>query len=178
MRKVVIFVLLLSGLCAYGQNLSCRFVQTVSSNMVQGSLVSEGMMWFCPPDKVRWEYTSPVSNAFVMNGDEAFLVSEGDVRKLETGNGGVFKGIADIMMAGVSGSGEDRFEVERDGDRMTLVPKRRDMKKLFARVVLVFRDDGLPLSVLIEGQNGDTTHIAFSGHDTAPIPEEVFNTVR
>lgn len=174
MRKFAIFVLMLSGICAYGQNLSCSFVQTVRSSMIQGSMVSEGRMWFCPPDKVRWEYVSPVSNAFVMNGNEAFIVADGNARKVDMGSGGMFKGIADIMLAGVSGAGEDRFDVQKDGQRMTLVPKRRDMKRLFAKVELEMRDDGLPLSVLITSQNGDSTHILFSDHDTSSISDDLF----
>ena len=174
MRKFLIFVLMLSGIFAYGQNLSCSFVQTVRSSMIQGSMVSEGRMWFCPPDKVRWEYVSPVSNALVMNGNEAFIVADGNARKVDMGSGGMFKGIADIMLAGVSGSGEDRFDVQKDGQRMTLVPKRRDMKRLFAKVELEMRDDGLPLSVLITSQNGDSTHILFSNHDTSSISDELF----
>lgn len=158
--------------------LSCSFVQTRQSAMLQDKAVSEGRMYFSAPDKVRWEYVSPFRHVFVMAGDKAFVFSDGKRQELDMGRAGMFKGIASIMLAGVSGESSDSFRIVRDGSRMTLTPLRRDMKKMFAKVELVLSDDGLPVTVSITESNGDSTLIEFSGHSAEQIDGQLFIDVK
>ena len=51
------------------QTMQCRFVQEKTSTMLAEPSVSEGLMYFVAPDKMRWEYTSPYAFALVVNGE-------------------------------------------------------------------------------------------------------------
>ncbi len=49
----------LSQAAASMQTIQCRFVQEKTSSMLAEPSVSEGVLFFSAPDKMRWEYTTP-----------------------------------------------------------------------------------------------------------------------
>lgn len=52
------------------QSLKCRFVQRKTLAMLNDTLESHGILLFQSPDRLRWEYTSPVKAGFVVAGKE------------------------------------------------------------------------------------------------------------
>ena len=50
------------------KTMQCDFVQTKYLRMLNDKMVSTGKMYYQQSDKLRWEYTSPYTYAFVLNG--------------------------------------------------------------------------------------------------------------
>ena len=48
------------------------FVQTTRIPMFESPVVSQGAFAFARPDRLRWEYTSPIREGFVLNGRTGF----------------------------------------------------------------------------------------------------------
>ena len=56
-------------------SLQCDFVQVKQLSLLQTALTSRGKMYYRGGDRLRWEYTSPYTYTFVLNGDRVMLKS-------------------------------------------------------------------------------------------------------
>ena len=131
--------------------------------------VSEGLLFFSAPDKMRWEYTAPYPFALVVNGERIVKVTDGKTEVLEGNAGRMYQGIVSIVMG--SASGKKLFDTSAfdvviydDGDlwKAQMTPKRRDMKRMFSQMVFRFdkKTNGISRVEFI-GSNGDVTSIRF-----------------
>ncbi len=162
------------------ENMSCSFVQTKESVMLQEKMVSSGRMYFSSPDKVRWEYMEPLSRVFIMNGEEAVFIADGKKQKVDLSKNRMFRGISQVMMLGLSGSplvSDNDFSVEvRETALMwevTMTPKKKDMARFMAEVRLVLRKtDCLVTRVTIVEPGGDLTCIELKDIDLQTTADE------
>ena len=159
----------LSQAAASMQSMQCRFVQEKTSTMLAEPSVSEGLMYFVAPDRLRWEYTTPYPFALVVNGERIVKVTDGKAEVLEGNANRMYQGIASIIMG--SASGKKLFDTSSfdivlyDDDafwKAEMTPKRRDMKRMFSLLVFRFdkRTQGIS-RVEFMGANGDVTSIRF-----------------
>jgi outer membrane lipoprotein carrier protein len=159
----------LSQAAASMQSMQCRFVQEKTSPMLAEPSVSEGVMFFVAPDKMRWEYVKPYAFALVVNGDRIVKVTDGKAEALEGNANRMYQGIVDIIMG--SASGKKMFDATVfdialfDDDaywKAEMTPKRRDMKRMFSQLVFRFDKKTNGISrVEFNGSNGDITSIRF-----------------
>ena len=159
----------LSQTAASMQTMQCRFVQEKTSSMLAEPSVSEGVMFFVAPDKMRWEYVKPYAFALVVNGDRIVKVTDGKAEALEGNANRMYQGIVDIIMG--SASGKKMFDATVfdialfDDDaywKAEMTPKRRDMKRMFSQLVFRFDKKTNGISrVEFNGSNGDITSIRF-----------------
>ena len=159
----------LSQAAASMQSMQCRFVQEKTSTMLAEPSVSEGLMYFIAPDRLRWEYVTPYPFALVVNGERIVKVTDGKAEVLVGNANRMYQGIASIIMG--SASGKKLFDTSAfdivlyDDDvywKAEMTPKRRDMKRMFSQ--LVFRFDKATNSISrVEFKNagGDLTSIRF-----------------
>lgn len=159
----------LSQAAAKMQTMQCGFVQEKTSSMLAEPSVSEGVMWYVAPDKMRWEYISPNPFALVVNGKRIVKVTNGKAEVLEGKSNRMFQGIVNIIMGSASGKklfDTSAFDITLFDDgvfwKAEMTPKRRDMKRMFSK--LVFRFDkatnGISCVEFIEA-SGDVTEIRF-----------------
>lgn len=164
------------------EGMACTFVQTKESSMLRESLVSRGKMYFRAPDKVRWEYVSPASGAFVMDGDQAVFTSDGKARRLDLSKNRMFRLMSGIMMPGLSGSpfvsdGNFTVETEESGDflEVVMVPVKKDMMKFVDRIRLRLRkSDYVAVTVEMSEPGGDSTRIEFDDIDLQIPADDLF----
>ena len=159
----------LSQTAASMQSMQCRFVQEKTSTMLTKPSVSEGVMYFVAPDKMRWEYTSPYPFALIVNGERIVKVTDGKAEVLEGNANRMYQGIVNIIMG--SASGKKLFDTSAfdivlfDDDtfwKAEMTPKRRDMKRMFSQLVFRFDKKTNGISrVEFNGSNGDVTSIRF-----------------
>ncbi len=151
------------------QTMQFRFVQEKTSTMLAEPSVSEGLMYFVAPDKMRWEYTSPYAFALVVNGERIVKVTDGKTEVLEGNSSRMYQGIVSIIMG--SASGKKLFDTSAfdivlcDDDvfwKAEMTPKRRDMKRMFSQLVFRFdkKTNGISRVEFI-GSDGDVTSIRF-----------------
>ena len=203
MKKIVLFfmVLCLGFSCALAQvneakvkkqinavasnmkSMQCDFVQTKYVWMLNDKMVSRGKMYYQQSNKLRWEYTTPYSYAFVLNGSQV-LISKGSRKDvINVNQSKFFKEIARIMMNSVVGNclnDKKDFEVSITANATeylaTLIPKQKQMKQMFQKIVLHFSKQKSTVSkVELVEKKGDRTVIELKNVKTnASINAGVF----
>ena len=165
------------------KTMQCDFVQTKYLKMLNDKMVSRGKMYYQQSNKLRWEYTSPYTYTFVLNGSRV-LISKGkrnDV--INVNQSKFFKEIARIMMNSVVGkclTDSKDFKVSLTGASAeyvaTLYPQQKQMKQMFQKIILHFNKQNSTVSKveLIE-KKGDRTIIELKNvKSNAPINAKVF----
>lgn len=149
------------------KSMSCSFTQTKHLSMLSDKMVSEGKMNYKQPNKLRWEYTSPYQYLFIFNGTKVYVGNKSRKDVIDTNSNKLFKEVARIMMSTVTGtalSNAADFSVTvEDGKTLwnvTLIPKKKEMKKMFTRIVLSFSKSDLMISEInLHEKNNDRTNI-------------------
>lgn len=149
------------------KSMSCSFTQTKHLSMLSDKMVSEGKMNYKQPNKLRWEYTSPYQYLFIFNGTKVYVGNKSRKDVIDTNSNKLFKEVARIMMSTVTGtalSNAADFSVTvEDGKTLwnvTLIPKKKEMKKMFTRIVLSFSKSDLIISEInLHEKNNDRTNI-------------------
>ena len=165
------------------KSMSCSFTQTKHLSMLSDKMVSEGKMNYKQPNKLRWEYTSPYQYLFIFNGAKVYVGNKSRKDVIDTNSNKLFKEVARIMMSTVTGtalSNAADFSVTvEDGKTLwnvTLIPKKKEMKKMFTRIVLSFSKSDLMISEInLHEKNNDRTNIRLRNIKTnIPINENLF----
>ncbi len=149
------------------KTMQCDFVQTKYMKMLNDKMVSYGRMYYQQSDKLRWEYTSPYTYTFVLNGSKVLLNKGKRSDVINVNQSKFFKEIARIMMNSVVGkclTDEKDFKVSISTSASewvaTLLPQRKDMKQMFQKIVLHFsRSQMMVSSVELIEKKGDRTVI-------------------
>ena len=135
------------------RTVQCNFTQTKHTKLLREGQVSKGRMSCQLPDKLRWEYTSPHASTILLD---------------ETNKGQGFAGsIARLIMNSVAGkclTDAKAFQVTAKemptGYEATLVPLKKEMKRMFTRLVLHFDvRQSTVTEVELHEKNGDSTII-------------------
>ncbi len=135
--------------------LQFRFVMTRHSSLLTEDLVSRGRAAYVYPDKVRWEVEQPRPSLFVMNG-----LDPGDRRQQS-----LMRNVAKLGEKGLINETDFIVKVYATPQtwQVDLVPLRRDLSQLFARITLLTdAGTGVLRSIVLSDQNGDTTLLELS----------------
>jgi outer membrane lipoprotein carrier protein len=133
---------------------------------------------------LRWEYTEPYKYLFIFNGTKVYVGNNTRKDVIDTNSNKVFKEVARIMMNTVTGkalSNSADFSVDAAVDSkyytITLVPKKKDLKQMFSKIVLNFTKSNITISDLnIYEKNGDRTNIQLKNiNNNGAINESYFN---
>ena len=165
------------------KTMQCDFVQTKYIKMLNDKMVSRGKMYYQQSDKLRWEYTSPYTYAFVLNGSKV-LISKGNRSDvINVNQSKFFKEIARIMMNSVVGkclTEKKDFKTSIDVTQTeyvaTLLPQQKQMQQMFQKIVLHFnRQKSTVSKVELIEKKGDRTVIELQNVKTnTPVNAKVF----
>ncbi len=165
------------------KSMSCSFTQTKYLSLLSDKMVSEGKMYYKQPNKLRWEYTSPYQYLFVFNGSKVYVGNKSRKDVIDTQTNKIFKEVARIMMSTVTGtalSNTTDFTVDVANEktfwRVTLTPKKKDIKKMFSKIELMFNQSNLMITEInIYEKNSDRTNIKLKNITTnGTINETLF----
>lgn len=162
------------------KSMSCSFTQTKYLSLLSDRMVSKGKMNYKQPNKLRWEYTIPYQYLFIFNGTKVYVGNKSRKDVIDTNTNKVFKEVARIMMSTVTGtalSNSSDFSIDvADGNtlwQITLVPKRKEMKKMFSKIVLLFNKSNLMIAEInIYENNNDRTNIKLKNIKTNGVVNE------
>ena len=151
------------------QTLQCRFVQEKTSSMLAEPSIAKGTMHYAAPDRMRWEYTEPYAFALVVNGEQIIKVTDGKAETLDGKSSRMYQGMVSLIMGSASGKklfDATVFDVALFDDnefwRAEMIPKRRDMKRMFSQLVFRFDKKTNGISrVEFKDAGGDVTSIRF-----------------
>lgn len=149
------------------KSMNCTFIQIKYLSLLSDKMVSEGKMYYKQPNKLRWEYTSPYQYLFIFNGTKVYVGNKSRKDVIDTQSNKVFKEVARIMMSTVTGtalSNTADFSIDVDNTntswKVTLVPKKKEMKKMFNKIELSFMKSNLMIDEInIYEKNNDRTNI-------------------
>ena len=164
-------------------SMQCEFVQTKKVVLLNDRMVSKGKMFYKQPNKLRWEYTTPYTYVFVLNGSKISLgKNQKDV--IDVNQSKVFKEIASIMMNSVVGkclsdkrSFKTTIKASNSEYIATLIPRTKEIKRLFNTIILHFdKQQSFVIRIELIEKNGDTTTIDLKNiKKNNPVNDQVFS---
>ncbi|GHT18687.1 hypothetical protein FACS189429_5540 [Bacteroidia bacterium] len=164
-------------------SLICNFTQTREMSILNEKIVSQGKMYYRNDNMLCWEYTSPY-NALIFNGKKMAMKNEKGKTEVSGGMAYLFRGIADIMLNGISGKNltdKKRFDIEmyltENICKVVLKPKQAQMKKAFSEISIIFNTkDYLADCVIMKETGGNTTTIQLTDKQlNTKISDSVFS---
>jgi outer membrane lipoprotein carrier protein len=148
-------------------SLQCDFVQEKHLSLLKTSMTSKGKMYYKGGRLLRWEYTSPYTYTFVINGEKVMMKSQQKTNVVDVKSSKMFQQIARIMMNSVTGrclSDNKDFAVTMFTDNgkwmASLKPQQKEMAQMFSAIRLyVDPTSQMVTSVELVEKSGDTTVI-------------------
>lgn len=161
-----------------------EFTQTKELSILRDKMVSHGVLYYEQQGgKLRWEYLTPYTYVFILNGDRVQMRSQEHTQTVGTSDNRIFREIARIMMNSLTGrcltdTSDFRTEIRVAGGMWIaeLTPSRREMQQFFAKIRLGF-DPRRHLVSRVEmlDPNGDRTVIELKNIQTdQKLDEKVF----
>lgn len=170
-RILLIFLLLLPALTLGAQDVKeaiqafsvkvaaveCDFTQTKESSLLAEAAISTGHMTFRRPAYLEWQYLTPTPYTFVYDGEQP-------------GQNRMMKEMARLITGSIEGSAltdeklfKTQYEESNGTIAVTLIPKRREMQKIWSSLVLFYEKDSLHATRFeLHEASGDLTTITFS----------------
>lgn len=138
------------------RTVQCDFTQTRHTKLLKKEQVSEGRMSCQLPDKLRWEYLKPRAKTILLDNSKSL-----------PSRGGMEDSMARMIMNSVTGKSltdSTTFLVtaeEKPTEYVAiLVPQRKEMKRVFAKLVLHFDIKQSTVTMVeLHEKNGDRTVI-------------------
>ena len=138
------------------RTVQCDFTQTRHTKLLKKEQVSEGRMSCQLPDKLRWEYLKPRAKTILLDNSKSL-----------PSRGGMEDSLARMIMNSVTGKSmtdSTTFLVtaeEKPTEYVAiLVPQRKEMKRVFAKLVLHFDIKQSTVTMVeLHEKNGDRTVI-------------------
>ena len=164
------FVERIANECASIKSMRCDFRQVRTVPLMDEPQESKGNMLYRQPDALKWSYTEPFVNSFTIDGD-IISINNGDGDTEVSGEGArLFKGMAGIMLGCMTGESlRDKrlFQTsvtEQNGEWVAvLVPQRREIKRVFMQIKMVFDPaTSLLKRLIMTEQSGGSTEIIVS----------------
>lgn len=151
-------------------SIECDFVQTKKSVLLSEPAVSKGHMNYRKPCCIRWEYTSPFSYVFILDGDKASVEHDGARQSFDMNKNRPLKEMAQMIISSIEGSSvadESSFHADflDDGTVISVLlkPVRKDVATMWTELILVYERESLHAKRFeMHEASGDVTVIEFT----------------
>ncbi|MBO4282545.1 MAG: outer membrane lipoprotein carrier protein LolA [Bacteroidales bacterium] len=147
-------------------SIQCSFVQTKRSKMLNNATTATGTMEYTAPDKLVWAYATPFKYVLNIDGNNVAVTGKGADNK---GANYQAKAMSRLILGCVNGNQlfDERmfsYRIYDDGKKyaVALVPKRKEMLRVFQEIVICFDKKSLVAeSIVLKEGSGDSTSIRF-----------------
>lgn len=155
-------------------SLRCNFIQTKTLSLFNNPIVFEGELAIIRPDKLRWEFTSPVPSVLIFNGDNGIRCTdrnEKDTFSLQSDP--LMRVVSEQLWTWLDGNYsqlEKNYHVTlAEPYTLSITPLDRSAGEIIQSVTIVFgAEDKQPQIVTIEESGGDKTVIEFADYKLNP----------
>lgn len=167
-------------------SMNCSFTQIKKMKMLKGDMQSSGVMFFCKPDRLRWQYDSPYKYVFILNGGKVKMESSSSSQSIDVKHNKMFRQIADIMLGSITGGGlknspDFNVEIYKDGTAYfaRLLPKKKEIRQIYERIDICFNPSlTMVSSVRMKEKTGDETIVKLLNVKTnGALDDKVFDTL-
>lgn len=159
---------------------SSDFVQVKELALFSQPVVFNGKLTVVRPERLRWEFSSPVASVLIFSGKEGMRCDEnGDATRFDLSTDPVMRTVAEQLWLWLGGDYSrlrGQYRMEKLGEStLVVLPQEKHIREYIDRVEISFSAiDGQPEKVDIIEPGGDATRIAFSGYR---LNEEVDDTL-
>lgn len=162
-------------------SLICDFQQEREVSVLMEKGISRGTLSYIRDRALLWQYSMPDRSGFLLRGNEISILDARGQPVPDPGAGGLFRHIGNIILSGLSGdileeteAFTPRFVTSEDYIHVTLIPRQRDLKRLFKDLELFFRkEDHMIQTVVINEVSGDKTNVRMGNiRVNVPIDEK------
>ena len=168
-RLLILLSLLLVGLAAGAQELSCSFVQKKTLKATNKVIPGEGTIRFTAPDHLTMTYDVPAGEYLVIEGDELRNCVKGKVMTIDTSKNPRMRKMRNTLLNCITGAYEKAAEendaalvVEQKGDVKTVsMMARKQQPTGYARITIDYNKKGLPVRMVLDEFNGIVTEYTF-----------------
>lgn len=166
------------------KSMQCDFVQTKKMKLMKTEMQSKGVMFFVDPGKLRWEYKTPYSYIFILNGDKVHIKSTKATQNIDVQRNKVFRQISNIILNSITGghlksSADFSVEIWKNKETYSarLYPKKKELKKLYKIIEITFNPAlTMVKTIKMEETTGDVTIVNLNNVKTnTNISESVFS---
>ena len=148
----------------------CDFTQTKESSLLADTAVSTGHMTYRRPAYLEWQYLTPNPLSFIAEGEQVSIIREGRTETLTGNQGRMMREMTRMIVGNIEGSAlsdekyfQSQFEEAGDTLIVTLIPKKREMQKMWSRLLLYYDKTSLNATRFeLYEASGDLTTITFS----------------
>lgn len=162
----------------------CDFVQTKKMKLLKNEMQSKGVLYYSSPNRLRWQYNTPYSYLFILNGDNVYIKSGTKKQNIDVKRNKIFRQISSVILQCITGgrlnnSSDFTVEIQKTNDTYSarLDPKKKELKKLYSIIEIYFNHDlTMVNSVRLEETTGDTTIVELKNVKTnTSISENLFS---
>lgn len=148
-------------------NIQRTFTQTRTSSLLAEPVVMTGKLSFNRPDDVVWEYDSPQQRVIKVSKNNVTVTADGKTTELNPRIKKMVQGFTSLFL-NESGKmlDEKLFDVTLldcgKSYRAEMKPLRKDMQRLFAKIVFRFAKDSCQVeAITLSEREGDEVNIEF-----------------
>jgi outer membrane lipoprotein-sorting protein len=156
------------------KSFACDFRQERRLAIFAKPVVFSGKLFLARPDRLRWEFTSPIASLLILDGKTGRRCGEGSpASEFNLERDPVMRLVAGQLRTWTNGNyrellGEFGLELAA-GPSLILKPRKEGLASFLNRIVVVFDPDSLqPVRVEIHEEGGDRTVISFSSYRLNP----------
>ncbi|MCH3923872.1 MAG: outer membrane lipoprotein carrier protein LolA [Bacteroidales bacterium] len=166
------------------KTMQCDFIQVKTLPMLNNKMVSKGKMYYKNSSLLRWEYLSPYTYIFIMNGNNVYIKSAKKKSVIDVNKNRVFQEITKMIMNSVTGkclvnSADFKVQMFEKGDvwLAKLTPIKKQMKQMFQTITIYFNEDkSMVTNIEMVEKKGDKTTISLKNAKiNKPLNENVFS---
>ena len=157
------------------------FTQEKNLSLFSNPVIFQGRLSIVRPDRLRWEFISPVPSVLILNGEQGLRCNDkAPAEKFKLSADPVMKMVAEQLWFWLGGdykklARHHRLE-KHDPATLLITPEDQSTANYLETVAIVFDEKTLqPLQVEIREPGGDSTRISFhSSKINMKIPEKLF----
>lgn len=160
------------------------FIQIKKMKMLSDAMTSKGKMWCTQPNRLRWEYLTPNTSAFILNNDKVLLKGSKRNHTINVNRNKMLRELTRLMIPNglskcLSEKKDFLMSVETAGNMhiLTLLPQSKELKQMFTQITLYYdRGQSVVTKVEMWEKNGDSTSIELTSIKiNSPINESVYS---
>ncbi len=165
------------------ESISTQFIQEKSLSFLNEKIISNGMLLFKKPDKLRLEYIEPFNYLLIMNGGELLIRNDDNEIKMNLESSKMFGEINDLIISSIKGTvlNMPNMSTSFFGNIasffISLEPEQEELKKYIKAIELfISKEDNTVTELKVIELSDDYTLIKFLNKKiNEKIPDERFN---
>ena len=143
-----------------------RFVQERRLSLFAEPVIFHGSLTVVRPDKLRWEFVSPVPSALIFNGRSGMrCTDQAPPSRFDLDSDPIMRTVAEqlwLWLGGDYGALGDSYQVRAEGKALLIRPRDEKTREYVEQITISFEPRAMqPERVVIDEPGGDATELRF-----------------